>query len=1858
MEYLIEDIIDLYTSLSKEQREYADKQIRKTYGSVGFSCCLCEASILPTKDFEKNISFVCGFDGGYPSQICKIVKNYKDQDGNVFEAMVAKKEFFKIVYDASKMPAIHISEFNDYIKKEYDLFSIEKINVFLNVLYYKYTNILTYIVNGKSVLKAVNQLPIIEKDKSYYVDFSYVDEKTNKKYWPKEFQTEDNLIKYDLIKTLHKYSNGISYVVDPKLAKDKKYWKIAVNKVNVGTVNSYCSSNISSVDMAKYRTLSLCDLCKNKCDRSKLFNLYPKQTILECASNEFPIDNKIRTEYKELKKKIRKRNILTVFYSMLAVFIAAAILWCTHSYEINYDCGIGTLSSDMPTNYNFISNDLALPDLKKDGYEFKGWYDNPELKGNAVTKISLFSYGNKSFYAKWEAISYDIIYHLDGGENNSNNPTNFNHDQNILDLYNPKKVGYTFIGWYNNPSFTGNKLENIKVSGYEAMNIYAKWEANEYKISFDYAFATGDCDIENIKIKYDGTIEFLPAPTKIGSTFDCWIDKQTGKKISIGDVYNFDENIELVASWNKIDYKITFDLTGGVFESSVDSVVARYDEVVTLLPNPTKIGYFFVGWFDASGNIFINDETIYKYSDDIVLYAKWEANTYNIYFENIDSSLNIEPITAIYNEEISGLPHPLVEDKIFVFWLLNDEVVAEGDIYTFAKDITLTAAYSNTGIKFDYNGGTGLELERDLSMKSVPVFGELPIGTKEGYDFAGWYYDKERTLRATSNSKLNDKEIVVLYASWQTTITFDYQDATGNNSITDQVVYYNLPVNKYISLPVPIKDGYEFGGWYTSPSGNGENILDSNYIYDKGIKVYAKWTTELYFMNNDRDSISDQVDVIYGTPVNLITPIDLEGFEFKGWYLNDNLITSTDPYVLGGEASLIPVWNSYIELNYNDATVSDVDKIEVIYLEKMSNLDIVLEKESYEFAGWYYEDNLFDINSICDLNKPSSLTAKWKGEINYNLENDVKESIYFYYGDDLTKFNYTTLDFDNLGWSYLSKLEFVGWYKDDVLYEFLTNYKGNGDISLTAKYLVEISYEYNGATSANATLSTKIMYKDNMGISLIIPERIGYTFGGWYYEESLETEVTNTDICLFTDNIKIYAKWIPNTYSVTLDYGLASGELADVICTFDGVIDCLPDVYLEDYVFVGWKNPNNKIYNNGDIYDIAENTSFVAEFVQYGLVFYSLDYDVEPHPTGKIIDLNTEIGELPIPVRPGYTFLGWYDDSDVLYDENTVITEMKIIKLYSKWDENSYEIKFDNNGGIGVMPNEELLYTEEYVISDVKPSKTGYEFMGWSRDFKALEAEFIIGDSISKLSLNDGDIVTLYAVWKACSYVVTFNYDGGVVVGETVNVTYDSYYTYLPVTEKVGYTFAGWYLDSEKIEENSIVKTSSNHTLDAKWTANKYIVTYGSRTKEVTYDQPYGALEYNEIIGYDFLYWEYGNYVIYETSIVKTASDHELKARYQLQSFVVTYEYNGGTGKGMGLGVSYGYPYGELETPYRENYVFKGWEYNGQMITKDTLMTTLHDHTLVAKWEGIDVTVKFNYNGGSGSVASSVVKFGGTYGSLPTPSSYTSGDYTYTFSHWSNSGGTKITKDSTVTNAATHTLTANWNKEKTDTECFVKGSLITMADGSTKKVEDLVLGEEILVFNHETGKLDASTISYIFYNGYKAYKLLNLYFADDVSVNVLFGHGFFDRSINEYVVITPDNVLQYIGHEFYYTVYENGSYIEKWLTLDSYDITFEYTECYSILSAITINHFVNGMLAVSDDIEGLYNIFDLDENMKVIEENKLNDYEVYGKFTYDDWKEYISYEEYVAFGAENLLVSIGKGLTTYENLLALIERFL
>lgn len=234
---------------------------------------------------------------------------------------------------------------------------------------------------------------------------------------------------------------------------------------------------------------------------------------------------------------------------------------------------------------------------------------------------------------------------------------------------------------------------------------------------------------------------------------------------------------------------------------------------------------------------------------------------------------------------------------------------------------------------------------------------------------------------------------------------------------------------------------------------------------------------------------------------------------------------------------------------------------------------------------------------------------------------------------------------------------------------------------------------------------------------------------------------------------------------------------------------------------------------------------------------------------------------------------------------------------------------------------------------------------------------------------------------------------------------------------------------------------------------------------------------------------------------------------------------------------------------------------------------------------------------------------------------------------------------------------AIYNKDK---KCLAEGTMITLADGSQKPVELLTGNEQLLVWNLKTGSFDCAPILFIDSDAAQFYEVINLYFSDGTSVEVISEHAFWDINLNKYVTLSYD-AEQYVGHWFNKQTTNTGGAL-GWtgVQLINVEIREEYTSAWSPVTYGHLCYYVNGMLSMPGGIEGLYNIFEVDaELMKYDTAAYEADIAAYGLFTYEEFCELYDIPELMfdACGGQYLKVAIGKGLLDYSTLSGLVERY-
>lgn len=339
-----------------------------------------------------------------------------------------------------------------------------------------------------------------------------------------------------------------------------------------------------------------------------------------------------------------------------------------------------------------------------------------------------------------------------------------------------------------------------------------------------------------------------------------------------------------------------------------------------------------------------------------------------------------------------------------------------------------------------------------------------------------------------------------------------------------------------------------------------------------------------------------------------------------------------------------------------------------------------------------------------------------------------------------------------------------------------------------------------------------------------------------------------------------------------------------------------------------------------------------------------------------------------------------------------------------------------------------------------KAAPTGYSFIGW------YEGSNLISSSL-QVSITMSANRTLVAKYQIKSYVVNAVSDDttkGIVspAGQTVEHGKNATVT---ASRKTGYKFDGWYNGTTKVTSANpyTFAPTANITLTAKWTINTVSDTVkispsggGTVSPNPITGQENTAISTTATpaTGYNFKHWRYndssasGGYSESTTNPLKITitGKRDVTAVFELKSYTVTWNANGGTVSPASVSKTHGSTLGTLPTPTRAataeySYTFAGWftaASGGTQISSTTTVTG--NVTYYAHWTATkrSYTATFNGNGGSTPNPSSITKeYNTALGTLPTCSRTG-----YTFLGWytASSGGTKISTTTVVTKDITY----------------------------------------------------------------------------------------------------------------------------------------------------------------------------------------------------------------------------------------------
>ena len=261
---------------------------------------------------------------------------------------------------------------------------------------------------------------------------------------------------------------------------------------------------------------------------------------------------------------------------------------------------------------------------------------------------------------QWTAPTYAVTLHANGGTINSGNVTEYTYGVGATLPTDVTRTGYTFKGWYDNESLTGNPVTAIGGAETGNKEYWAKWEANTYTVTLNTNGGTiNSGNVTGYTYGVGATLPTADDMTYTGYTFKGWYDNEGLTGFPVTAISDTEPgNKEYWATWEANVYTVTLNTNGGTINSG-NVTEYTYGVGATLPTDVTRTGYTFKGWYDNENltgspvTAISNTETGNK-----EYWAKWEANTYTVTFDPNGGSVNPVAATTDSSGKLSSLPTP------------------------------------------------------------------------------------------------------------------------------------------------------------------------------------------------------------------------------------------------------------------------------------------------------------------------------------------------------------------------------------------------------------------------------------------------------------------------------------------------------------------------------------------------------------------------------------------------------------------------------------------------------------------------------------------------------------------------------------------------------------------------------------------------------------------------------------------------------------------------------------------------------------------------------------------------------------------------------------------------------------------------------------------------------------------------------------------------------------------------------------------------------------------------------------------------------------------------------------------------
>lgn len=1085
-----------------------------------------------------------------------------------------------------------------------------------------------------------------------------------------------------------------------------------------------------------------------------------------------------------------KRWTLALILCLVVATIGAAAAGCgkAKTYVINFNSmGGGTVAAAEYTagDTKFYFPTPAQGD--KYGFRFLGWYyDEACSDGKAADAknidVSYATDGTITLYAKWSDL-YNINFETSSDDYFSKKEYHFGDKVKLSDLPVPK---------------------NMERGGVSAPFKYWKNEAEDVAVTKDFNMPPNDV---YLKAVYD---------TGMSNQFDLDDDGFVsnlgmGKK-AFSDVRGaYDEETGTYASAELTDGKamsFDFTMTFGEYGQDAGAVFAANSYTNGTFDSPM---FFYITSTAANaanfGSIQIWGPTVKGEGEEAVVTADRELKMLRIsdaVFEGSEYLAKInacresgEPATFTYTVRRCGDTWIIGVDGVeYVSIKAGDDAKSGGKVAAvnagYCGIVTKTdqVHYKNIGlvdadkaeITFDAGeGATITETERKIAWGEA--VGTLPVPTREGLTFLGWFYYDGATLKTLTDTTTftSDAWRISAFAEWDDPTAQHYNIVfDGGEGGYTHAAIENWYEGKHITLPKPERHLFHTydGAWYydaectqqvderniSAATATGEGAIKTLTLYGKA--TYSKFSSgewsedENGNITGSGETFVDGTALVVGKTFSADITLPAYGTTYGNTYL---YIGSSDVKVAQYRVIILGTNGTNVKNNTNGA----------IQLYEYTD-------GSYKFLGAAFSTRYY-LGALAGTTYHTGYEAyKTSGEpftFTVSVAAAADKTYFFVNGNLLYTVNKTVAGkYSGVGVATANTSSFSGLKAEDS--KAVITFNADGGI---------LTGDATRTVAAGSALGT-------------LPEvtKTGSRFLGWFDGNTAVT--AETVIGADVMNKTIVAKWAEQvTVTLNVNGGDAIEKTEYVIDKGATLGESLPVPTRAGYTFLGWYNGDTKA---DDDTTYSESATLTAKWEQKVTVTFD-PKEGEVTETTRLIDKGAAIGELPVPTRSEYAFLGWFDGDTRVTTESTFTANVTLI---AKWESapthTIITVKYDD----GVTPDGTIDLNVGTAIGSQLPTPTrdGYRLDGWKDNG---------GNVVTAETTFSTSTATITAQWVKV-WNVAFNAGSGIELS-TANVAVDdgAQLKTLATITSADYMLVGWFNGETRYTETTVI--SEDVTLTA-----------------------------------------------------------------------------------------------------------------------------------------------------------------------------------------------------------------------------------------------------------------------------------------------------------------------------------------------------------------------------------------------------------------------------------------------------------